>query len=130
MIPIKAIWFFLISRAAEKYFYPIHGAGTVKAIDADDDGLIDLAVTAFFPDPQQTPNKGFLLFHQKKNLQFEITTFADASLGRWLVMDTGDLNRDGKADILLGNFMKSGLGQKTGVKNAAALVLLMRKKGY
>lgn len=116
------------NKFTEQYFCPVHGAGNVRALDVDKDGLMDLAVTSFFPDNQQAPNEGFLLFRQKANLQFEIITFSEASLGRWLVMDTGDLNQDGKPDIILGNFVKAGLGQRAPIKNTPAFILLTLKK--
>lgn len=107
----------------QQYFYPVHGAGMVKAVDSDHDGRLDLAVTSFFPDDRQTPNEGFLIFRQKQNLQFEIATFAEASSGRWLVMDT-----DRNGEILLGNFVKSGLGQKAATKNSPDFILLQSGK--
>ena len=98
---------------SERYFYPIHGAGQVRAADFDGDGDLDLAVTAFFTDPQQHPNEGFLFFENRGHLQFEVATFAGAERGKWLVMDVGDLDRDGRPDIVLGSFMKAGLGQSS-----------------
>lgn len=96
---------------SEQYFYPIHGAGKVRAADFDADGDLDLAVTAFFTDIGQQPDEGFLFFENKGNLRFEITTFANTGHGKWLVMDVGDLDSDGRPDLVLGSFMKPGLGK-------------------
>lgn len=95
----------------EQYFYPIYGAGKVLSADFDGDGDIDMAVISFFTDPAQQPNEGFLFFENKGNLQFEVSTFKDADQGKWLVMDVGDLDRDGRPDIVLGSFNKAGLAQ-------------------
>ncbi|MEN9609804.1 MAG: hypothetical protein RLZZ628_618 [Bacteroidota bacterium] len=91
----------------EQYFYPMYGASKVMTADFDNDGDLDMATIAFFPDANQVPHEGFLFFENKGNNIFQISTFANAHLGKWLVMDVGDLDGDGKKDILLGNYAKS-----------------------
>jgi hypothetical protein len=91
---------------AEQFFYPIYGAGKVITRDFDKDGDLDMATIAFFPDVQQKPNEGFLFFENKGNNAFNVSTFTNANNGKWLVMDVGDLDGDGKADILLGSYAK------------------------
>lgn len=100
-------------RFAEKFFYPVYGASKVAAADFDSDGDLDLALIAFFPDEHQKPNEGFLFFENRGDLHFDVSTFKEAASGHWLVMDTGDVDGDGRPDIVLGSFFKSGLGQRT-----------------
>jgi hypothetical protein len=90
----------------EQFFYPIYGAGKVMTCDFDKDGDLDMATIAFFPDAQQKPNEGFLFFENKGNNVFNVSTFTNANNGKWLVMDVGDLDGDGKKDILLGSYVK------------------------
>jgi FG-GAP-like repeat len=90
----------------EQFFYPIYGASKVITRDFDKDGDLDMATTAFFPDAEQKPNEGFLFFENKGNNVFNVSTFTNANNGKWLVMDVGDLDGDGKADILLGSYAK------------------------
>ena len=108
----------------EQYFYPSYGASQVRAADFDADGDLDLAMISFFNDNATKPNEGFLFFENQGNLQFKVSTFPAAAQGKWLVMDVGDLDKDGKPDIVLGSFIKPGLGQRGQEKNPVSVVLL------
>jgi len=88
----------------QSYFYPINGAFKVLAADFDGDGKKDLAVISFFADYENNPNEGFIYFVNKGNNNFEPHALSKTNVGRWITMDVGDMDGDGKPDIVLGNF--------------------------
>lgn len=91
----------------EKWFYPIYGATRLMANDYDLDGDIDLAVISFFPDYDFVPKENFIFLENKNTtlFDFESSTFSEPLEGRFLVMEEGDVDKDGDVDILLGSFM-------------------------
>jgi hypothetical protein len=88
----------------QKYFFPINGCYKAMARDYDQDGDMDIATIAFFADFASQPEEGFVYLKNEGNFEFEPFTIPECKTGRWLTMDAGDLDGDGKIDILLGNF--------------------------
>lgn len=93
-------------RFRQAWFYPMHGATQTVIRDFDQDGDLDLAAIAHFPDFGHRPNESFIYFENQGALHFAPHTFADAGRGRWLTMDAGDVDQDGDEDILLGSFFR------------------------
>lgn len=88
----------------QKYFFPINGCFKAIARDYDNDGDMDIAAISFFADYANQPEEGFIYLDNKGNFDFDPHTLPEIKLGRWLTMDAGDLDGDGRIDILLGNF--------------------------
>ncbi len=93
----------------QAYFYPINGCTKAIAADFDNDGDLDIATVAFFPDFKRNPGEKFLYFEQDKAMHFIPHSPPIDSNGRWICMDAADIDKDGDIDIILGNFAKGFL---------------------
>jgi hypothetical protein len=87
----------------EKYFLPVYGAQKAIPADFDNDGDIDFASIAFYPDYEKLPEESFVYWENKGNNTYKRYTFNGFADGRWLTMDVGDIDNDGDKDIVLGN---------------------------
>lgn len=84
---------------------PLPGAYKAIPADFDQDGDIDIAAISFFPDFQNQIAQGFVYYEQTEPDTFEAYSFAEVDQGRWLVMDSGDLDQDGDIDLALGSLV-------------------------
>lgn len=87
----------------ESFFYHLNGAYNAIAQDFDQDGDLDIAAISFFPDYQNTPEQSFIYLENQGSNNFIPYTFPEVTRGRWIVMDTGDLDQDGDLDLILGS---------------------------
>lgn len=89
---------------SESFFYPMYGTTALLVDDFDQNGKNDIAVISYFPDTRNELLQNFLFFRQTEKMEFK--TFSFPELGKWsyLTMEKGDINGDGKIDILLGGF--------------------------
>lgn len=107
------------SNFKQAYFYQMNGAYKAIIRDYDKDGDLDIAAISFFPDYIRYPEESFIYLENKGHLKFDDYSFPEASKGRWVVMDAGDMDSDGDTDIVLGSFVyfiaagdTTGLGKK------------------
>ena len=84
------------------YFYPMYGAHFAKAADFDQDGDLDIAVSAFFPDFSRDDPEQFVYLENKGDHEFKPITHPETHHGRWMTLDIGDYDLDGDIDIVLG----------------------------
>ncbi len=88
----------------ESYFFPAYGASKTVARDFDQDGFMDMAMIAFFAENDKGKNEGFLYFQNKGNMTFNVSNLGVPEGPHYIVMDAGDVDKDGDIDILLGNY--------------------------
>lgn len=90
----------------EAYFYPMNGATRVVARDFDQDGDVDFGLLSCFPDYDTRPEYSFVYLENRseQEIDFQSFTFEKVNVGRWFLMDTGDLDDDGDEDIILSAF--------------------------
>jgi hypothetical protein len=88
----------------ETYFFPAYGASKTLARDFDQDGDLDLAMIAFFAENDKGTNEGFLYLQNQGNMRFNVSNLGVPAGAHYMVMDAGDLDKDGDIDLLLGNY--------------------------
>jgi len=113
----------------EKWSFPMPGASMAMARDFDSDGDMDIAAISFFPDYEKAPDCGFLYFENQGDYNFTPYKAPYTTVGRWLVMEAADYDRDGDMDLVLGanNFRGLGAAQEDydyWMENKTALLFL------
>lgn len=127
--PYHGVYIFINDKTnhfKQEFFYPINGCYKAIARDYDGDGDLDIATISFFADYAHQPEEGFVYFKNTGNFNFMPYTLPEGKLGRWLTMDAGDIDGDGKIDLVLGNFSIGPVMNKSAVdwKKSPSFILL------
>jgi len=96
----------------QRYFYPINGCSKAIAADFTGNGTLDIATCAFFADMKNNPSEEFIYFKYDKPFSYKPYAVPVSKYGRWITMDVGDYNNDGKPDIILGNYSSGFVFQR------------------
>ncbi len=96
-------------RYAEAFFYPIYGATRLQADDFDQDGDIDFAVSAFFPELTRLSSESFVYLENTdaRRFQFTARTLNLPTPVKSLTLEKADVDQDGDMDLVLGQFSYS-----------------------
>lgn len=95
------------NRFHEAFFQHINGAYKSMIYDFDRDGDLDIAISSFFPDLMHSPEEGFVFMKNVQtsdSIQFDLYSFDQATLGRWITMEAVDLDQNGFPELVLGSF--------------------------
>ena len=92
------------NQFAEAYGYPMYGATRILSEDFDQDGDLDLAASAYFPDFEAEDPQSFVYLENTStdSLAFTPATLDGLNVGRWLVMEP--VQQDGHPGLMLGAF--------------------------
>lgn len=90
----------------QHFFFPMNGCYKALARDFDNDGDPDIAAISFFADYARQPEESFVYLDNRQGKYYPLS-IPEAVKGRWLTMDAGDLDGDGRTDLVLGNFSKA-----------------------
>jgi hypothetical protein len=102
--PYHGIRIFLndgMNKFSEKVFFSMYGASQTIAFDFDNDGDLDIAAIGFFSDHGEQSTNGFLYLENTGD-DYLPGIIPLAESGRWIVMESSDLDGDGDLDIVLG----------------------------
>jgi hypothetical protein len=86
----------------ERYFFPVYGAARAEVADFDKDGDLDILATSNFADFERHPERGIVFLENTGRYEFRPYAFSIASGNQWNLTATGDLNKDGWLDVIIG----------------------------
>lgn len=87
---------------AEKFFFPLNGVYRLEVADFNKDQKLDIAAVSYFADYYQQPEEAFVLLFNQGNWQYNPFSFTEVSAGRWMILESADIDMDGDLDIVLG----------------------------
>ncbi len=117
-------------KYSESEFIHMDGAYAASVKDFDGDGDKDIAAISFFPDWRRKVPQSFIFF-ENEGTEYRPGSFEEPKLGRWIIMEVADLDRDDDLDILIGGLAFETVPQtdyvKDWVKKGTPFLLLENK---
>ncbi|MFD2147828.1 FG-GAP repeat domain-containing protein [Mucilaginibacter antarcticus] len=104
--PYHGIYIYLNTgdeKFVNKYFYPMDGCYKAIVRDFDKDGKLDIAAISQFPGGTDR-KEAFIYLKGRGALDFQAFTLpTNTPLTNAMTIDAGDIDGDGKTDLLVGN---------------------------
>lgn len=107
-------------RYTQAYFYPLYGATRLQADDFDQDGDIDFAISAFFPELTQLASESFIYLENTNSSAFHFNAYTCQTPIpiKSLTLEKADVDQDGDMDLLLGPFAYSPVNVPAGLQQS------------
>ena len=105
----------------ERFFFPVYGAARAEVADFDGDGDLDILTTSNFADAKRHPERGIMFLENRGQYNFQPYAFSIAGKNQWNLTATGDLNGDGKPDVIVGAMDLASIGRMQQQYSARAL---------
>jgi len=106
---------------SQKYFFSIYGAAKADVNDFDKDGDLDMVVAANFADMKDNPERGIMYFECLDTYKYKPYSFSAASDNQWNTIATGDFDKDGDLDLVIGAMYLQNVLTIQQVSNADAI---------
>ncbi len=108
----------------EIYSLPLYGATQARFVDINADGNMDILASCYFAEHRS--RRLVALINMGDNIQFQTHQFNLGHTGRWMVLETGDIDGDGDSDAVLGAYEKGPMANQSQNPQTSNDLLVLR----